>query len=193
MADIDPTQQRAADRRRIRDYLRGEARAVAEVEGWIQDVLRPCYPSLLEDREDTAQFVHQKLLSNLRSGKFLFRSSLRTYVSRITHHTAIDGLRRRFRDAPLEAAPADSLLDERSPYLVLETSDESTLRSLALQRSSAPCRSLWRMIFLENLSYEEVGARLGIPGGTVKSRVWHCRRRLLELLEALRHARGRRG
>jgi DNA-directed RNA polymerase specialized sigma24 family protein len=47
----------------------------------------------------------------------------------------------------------------------------------------AGCRELWFLVLVEKLSYEEVGAHLAIPPGTVKSRMFHCRRKLLDLLE----------
>jgi RNA polymerase sigma-70 factor (ECF subfamily) len=64
--------------------------------------------------------------------------------------------------------------------------EEHHLIQQVLLRSPPSCRNLWRMIFMERLSYEEIGRRHRVPMGTVKSRVWHCRRKALALLASLR-------
>lgn len=193
----EPAREREADLERVDAYLGGDASAFEEVDSWIRKLLEGRYPVVRHEVEDLCQIVHERLLENLRSGRFHRRSSLRTYVTGITHHIAIDHIRRIHRDrALLEGWESEiGRGTAASPYECLAKMEERQLLHQALLQSSPSCRSLWRMIFLERLSYAEIGRRLSIPPGTVKSRMWHCRVRALALLERLRRvgvARARR-
>jgi RNA polymerase sigma-70 factor (ECF subfamily) len=130
--------------------------------------------------------VHQKLVVNLQEGRFGQRSSLRTYVQSMAHYTSIDRMRRKFRDLPLDPAVAESREETGpNPYQALEEKERSRLFHRVLHLSPEMCRNLWKLTFLEKLSYEAIGGRLGIPPGTVKSRMWHCRKKATVLLQRL--------
>ena len=174
------------DLRRIEAYLGGDADVFLELEQWILTVLRACYPSLRDEGEDLCQQVHQKLVVNLGEGRFGHRSALRTYVQSVAHYTAIDRMRRKFRDVPLEPAVAEAKPETAAnPYQALELKERSRLFHRVLHLSPEMCRKLWRMTFHDKLSYEAIGRKLGIPAGTVKSRMWHCRKKATALLEGL--------
>ncbi len=72
-----------------------------------------------------------------------------------------------------------------NPYQALEEKERSCLFHRVLHLSPEMCRNLWRMTFQEQLSYEAIGGRLGIPPGTVKSRMRHCRKKAVALLRRL--------
>jgi RNA polymerase sigma-70 factor (ECF subfamily) len=181
------------DRQRIRGYLEGCDASVGEIQGWIRREMEICYPVLRQEMDDVCQVVHSKLLQNLRAGSFQGRSTLKTYVGRITHHTAIDWLRKRSRERSVtDAWLMQAQTSGANPYRSLVADQEYRLIHQVLLRSPAACRSLWRMVFLERLSYAEIARRLQVPEGTVKSRAWHCRRKALALLARLRR-QARRG
>ena len=183
----------AADLERIRNYLAGDAAIFGEIEGWIQTVLRACYPALQDESEDLCQAVHQKLVTNLQAERFRQQSSLRTYVQSVAHYTSIDRLRRKFREVPLEPAALVAEDTRRNPYQALEEKEQTRLFHRVLHLSPQLCRDLWRMTFLEKLSYQSIGERLRIPPGTVKSRMWHCRRKAVTILRRLGWRRGPEG
>jgi len=181
------------DQERIEAYLLGEPETFREIDGWIRAEVLSSYHSLREDHEDVCQVVHEKVLTNLRSGQYQGRSSLRSYISGIVHHTAIDRLRGRYRDRLLVQAddhePED---DSQDPYRALEIVEERSLLHRAIHLSPASCKRLWQMVFVERLSYEAIGERLSVPPGTVKSRSWHCRKKALAVLKRLRLQAGPR-
>ena len=183
----------AADTRRIECYLRGDERTFREMDSWILSEMRSNYPALRAEHEDLCQVVHEKLLANRGGGRFHGRSTLRTYVSGIAHHTAIDRLRELYRERALARLydPGHTGQPE-NPYRTVEAMDESKLLHQVLQALPASCRQLWHLALVGRLSYEEIGRQLSIPPGTVKSRMWHCRRRATELLERMRRRRPRR-
>ncbi len=170
----------SADRRLIEAYLEGEEESFRAVDGWIRREIDARYASLWTEREDLCQTVHEKLLAGHRAGRFAFRSSFRTYVVSVAHHTCIDALRRRYLRRT-EELPDDLPARAGNPYEALGNLEEKQILHRILQLSPEICRRLWRMIFLEKLSYREIGGRLKIPAGTVKSRMFHCRARAIAL------------
>lgn len=175
------------DARLIETYLAGRTDAVAQIERWIGAELAARFPALAErpeEREDLCQTLHGRLVANLRQGRFEHRSTLRTYVSRITRYAAIDLLRYRSRRPEEQASEGTPPpIDDDTPERTVEREERKRAILRALRRSPERCRELWRMIFREGLGYREIARRQGIPEGTVKSRAWTCRRRLWELLE----------
>jgi RNA polymerase sigma-70 factor (ECF subfamily) len=167
-------EQSIADEQRqlIARYVSGDRDAIGTVENWIDATLSSCFSRLAFERDDLRQLVHQKLLLNLQAGRYRGESSFRTYVSRITRYTGIDYLRTRREHLPFESAPAPEQHAAPTPPGF----------DAMLGAASPRCRELWRLVFWEGLSYDEVARRLGVPVGTVKSRAWHCRQRALEHL-----------
>ena len=53
----------------------------------------------------------------------------------------------------------------------------------ALQTLPSEDRALLRLFYLDELSVAETAAALAIPAGTVKSRLFHARRRLRQALQ----------
>ena len=190
----DSSGTEAADARRVRSYLEGDEGVFEEVHTWARREIEVRYPVLRHESEDLCQTIHEKLLANLRAGRFQHRSTLRSYVAGITHHPAISRIRQLYRERRL-AQGWETLTRTvaDSPYRSLAALEERQLLHQVVQQSPAACRSLWKMIFIDRLSYEQVGRRLSIPPGTVKSRVWHCRRKALALLERLKRRRSPRG
>jgi|GEM_PF-907253 len=186
-ADAQRDRGHLDDARLIESYLAGRPDAVDRIERWIGAELATRFPALAkrpEEREDLCQTLHGRLVANLRQGRFERRSTLRTYVSRITRYAAIDLLRYRSRrpeEQATEGTPPP--VDDDTPERAAQREDRRRSILRALQRSPERCRELWRMIFLEGLGYREIARHQGIPEGTVKSRAWTCRRRLWELLE----------
>ena len=171
---------------RIDPYLRGDRDAFLEIDGWIRAELQRRYPRLSNETDDLAQSIHQKLVANLRAGRFQGRSRLRTYVVGIVHHTAIDRLREIYSERALASEwSKEPRAAEYNPYGSIEALDDEKLLFQVLQTLPASCRELWSLVFVERLSYPEIAGRLSIPPGTVKSRMWHCRRKAIIALRRL--------
>jgi RNA polymerase sigma-70 factor (ECF subfamily) len=117
--------------------------------------------------------------------RFRGESSLRTWVLRIAHNTAISALRRRREDL----LPAWSLPEPRAGS---DSADEAT-RSILMEHFAAGLASLdptsRAMVVLreiEELSYEEIAAALEVPVSTVRTRLFRARRALASSLEGWR-------
>ena len=185
-ASVDRTATAARDRRRGQEYIAGSGEVFAEIEAWIRAELNARYPALRNDLDDLCQIVHTKLLRNLREDRFEGRSTLRTYVTGIVHHTAIDRLRQRYRDREM-TQDWDPALERTvaSPYPATSVLDDTRLVHRVILSVPEICRRLWRLVFVERLNYTQTAERLAIPAGTVKSRMWHCRRKATAVVRRL--------
>lgn len=173
------------DRSLVERYLRGDPDAYGDVRQWILVALRARYASLFRDHEDLAQTIHEKLVGSLRRGHFDGRG-LRPYVIGVVHNAVIDHLRRVYRHRLVEEAVRAEPAPVTNPYRKAHLGSEMRHLYLALQAVPRSCRSLWRLLFVERLSYAEIGERLSVPVGTIKSRMWHCRRKATAALRRLR-------
>jgi RNA polymerase sigma-70 factor (ECF subfamily) len=133
--------------------------------------------------EDVAQEAFLRAYQRLDT--FTFRCRFSTWLFQVAHNAAIDALRaqtrrdRLTRVAPPPSPPSD-------PHARAEIDD-------ALARLSPKLRSAVVVVEVLGLSYQEAGEVLGVPEGTVKSRVFQARERLAATLApAGRHRGGSR-
>ncbi len=171
------------DRETIAAYLRDDPGVVESVGQWIRTELRVRFPTLAAEHDDVSQNVHGKLVTIFREGRFRQASSLKTYVVRITRYTAVDALRKKHRTRLLET-DNEAAMNEPSPYGILDRLEIGSLLREIILLAPAFCRDLWRLAYVELLSYHEISRRLALPTGTIKSRMWACRRKALEVLRA---------
>lgn len=107
-------------------------------------------------------------------------AQLRTWLFRIASNAALDALRRRRIVAfePLDETIA-AAADEPDPQRRLELKQRVAALDESLARLSGDHREILLLREVENMSYEEIGAVLGITEGTVKSRLARARTALL--------------
>ena len=119
-----------------------------------------------------------------RIGDFRFESSLGTWLHTIGVSIALNGLRKaktlRTREAPIEAAAAiGTVTREAEPDL------KARLKA-AIDSLSEKYRTVFLMHDVEGYTHDEIGAALGIPPGTSKTRLFQGRAKLREALADFR-------
>ncbi len=137
--------------------------------------LRRYARAMLGDRAAADDLVQDTLerawsrLSQWRAG-----SDMRAWLFGIMHNLRVDQLRR-----PKLIAQSIDKDDFEVPTRATQT-DELELRDLdsALGRLPDEQREVLLLVALEEMSYAEIAATLGIPLGTVMSRLYHARRLL---------------
>jgi len=118
--------------------------------------------------EDVTQETFLRLYQHLP--RFGFRCKFSTWVLRVARNAGIDALRSRERhDRLARDAPVPT------PVLAPETRAEVRAAVASL---SPKLREALLVIEVLGLSYREAGQVLGVPVGTVKSRVFQARERL---------------
>ncbi len=136
---------------------------------------------LVADEEDAWQVLQQVWLQVLRSIRTL-RDPLRlpVWLYAITRNTLMDHrrdgyARGRVRDAAGSLKVSGE--DHRMPL------DDADLVHHGLSRIPWVDREVLTLFFLRDLSIDEVSEVLGIPPGTVKSRLFKAKKALREALE----------
>lgn len=138
-----------------------------------------------QDAEDCAQETFIKAFRGF-SG-FRRDAKVSTWLYSIAARCCTDALRRRqetFSLEQLQEEGFDPPGDDPSPYLRLESGERLRLLREALQRLPYEHRQPVVLCDLQGLSYEEAAHALGIPLGTVKSRLNRARIALKNILSA---------
>jgi RNA polymerase sigma-70 factor (ECF subfamily) len=146
------------------------------------------------DAEDLTQDVFLKIYSNLASFD-LTRGSLQVWITTMTRNLLVDNFRRTRNqratgsldegwDGSDELRPVDRLVSEGpSPHESAAQKELSKMVQNALARVSVELREAVILRDLQDLDYKEIAQVLGIPEGTVKSRISRGRAELARLLE----------
>ena len=143
--------------------------------------LRRYARALLGDRaaaDDLVQDTLERAWS--RIAQWRLGSDMRAWLFSIMHNLRVDQLRR----PSLATEPVDE--DALDAATRPTQADELEMKELesALRQLPAEYREVLLLVALEELSYEQVAATLGIPLGTVMSRLSRARERLRRLLAA---------
>jgi RNA polymerase sigma-70 factor (ECF subfamily) len=165
----------------VRGFIQGEKKAYSRVDGWITQVVRNGRWNLGADTQDIAQDIRLILIENLQNDKFQYRSSLKTYVWRVAKYTCIDHLRCRRQLLSMDEKEIELEDPGKDPSEELNEKERKEIFIGIFRCLPQHCRDLWRMIWEEKLSYQQIAERLQISEGTVKSRVARCKERAIEL------------
>ena len=119
-----------------------------------------------------------KALPNFRG-----ESQFSTWLYQLTTHAAIDLMRREKRQIATEDITEVSAPDPApGPQQQAERRETQEAVRDAILQLTPEYRQIVVLRFLEDLSYEEIGAVLKLPSGTVKSRLNRAKAQLKEIL-----------
>jgi len=146
------------------------------------------------DAEDLTQDVFLKIYSNLASFD-MARGSLQVWITTMTRNLLVDNFRRTRNqratgsldegwDMTDELKPIDRLTATgASQHEVAAQKELAGMVQAALAQVSVELREAVILRDLQDLDYKEIAQVLGIPEGTVKSRISRGRAELARLLE----------
>jgi RNA polymerase sigma-70 factor (ECF subfamily) len=181
----------ADDHRLIAACLDGDPSAFGELVRRYQDRLFHTVYRLVENSEDAQDVVQETFLNAYQSlDGFKGDALLFTWLYRIAVNTAISLKRKRKATVSIEAGrngehaiePPDPS-DESRPGHNLERVERERRVRLALGRLSPEHRAVLVMKDMEGQKYEMMAEVLGVPIGTIRSRLHRARLELRELLE----------
>ena len=153
-----------------------------------------------DEAEDLTQDIFLKIFKALNT--FDRRANFQTWIISISRNLCIDHYRSVRKERQTIARDVDSselqpATHERGPYAQAEHQDLRAQLRVALEALPITLRTAVVLRDLQELSYQEIADRLGLPEGTVKSRInrgrielAHQLRRLQDKQPAPRRRRG---
>ena len=164
------TQAQQGDRRAFGELVRRHREGVVNV------VYRMCGDANLS--EDAAQEAFIRAWQHLLS--YRPRSPFRNWVYRIATNVALDMLRRERETVDIDALSLAA--SDRGPEATVEGRERGEQVRQAVLALPPASRTVLVLREYEGLSYREIADMLGIPIGTVMSRLNYARNRLRESL-----------
>jgi RNA polymerase sigma-70 factor (ECF subfamily) len=176
------TYRAAEDVDLIGRYLRGDLGAFNDLMRAHQDRVFGICLRMLRDREAALDVTQETFLTVFRKAdRYREEAAFSTWLYRVTVNACYDHLRRtkrRHADAlPEGMDPADPKAGD--PMLAAELRPDV---EAALARIPQEFRSAVVLVDLQGLAIDQAADVLGVPSGTVKSRIHRGRRLLAEIL-----------
>ena len=180
----------ADDRRLITECLKGRSAAYGELVRRYQDRLFNAVYRLLDQPEDAQDVVQEAFISAYQSlASFKGDAQFFTWLYRIAMNAAISHRRKHKLAVSLETGSKNELLidplDESAysqPGDLLEQREEENRLKSALNRLSVEHRAVLILKDIDGQKYEDIAEIMGVPVGTVRSRLHRARTELRDLL-----------
>lgn len=169
----------ATDQELVRLFTQGDSAAFEEIVGRHEQRVYNLSLRMLGRPEDARDATQETFLAALRKlPSFRGDSALSTWLHRVAVNACYDILRRRKRRAE-EGLPEDP---GAAPGDVADSSSEAVDVQRALAEVPEEFRAVLVLHDVQDLPFEEIAGILGVPIGTVKSRLHRGRVGLARLL-----------
>lgn len=160
----------------IRRYSGGELSGFSDLYakygGLIRSVIYKLCPA--GDLDDLVQEAFVRIWKGLP--KFNRESALKTWIYRIAYNLAVDSLRGRKR-APMQTELKDVMFPSKEEAVMNKDAVREGLNEL-----SGEHREVLVLNIMEGVTIAEISAIMNVPEGTVKSRLFHAKSRMAEIL-----------
>jgi RNA polymerase sigma-70 factor, ECF subfamily len=167
----------------------GSMRTVADIESVVREHARFLFKvaySMLRNVDDAEDAVQETFLRVLRSGELPNVREVKPWLARIAWRVALDRAGRR-RETPLEplleAGFQARSKEAPAEHLLMWQEKEALLHRLIMSLPEKLRRPLV-LSTVDEMSSAEIGTVLGIPEGSVRTRLLRARRMLKEKLSA---------
>ena len=142
-----------------------------------------------DEAEDLAQEIFLKIFKSLDT--FDRRANFQTWLVSVSRNLCIDHYRsvrkeRQTIDRAVDASELSPASTDPGPMAALEQRDRVVLLRQAMSALPDTLRTAVLMRDIHELSYQEIADRLGLPQGTVKSRINRGRAELARQIRKLR-------
>ena len=127
-----------------------------------------------QDAEDAFQDVFARAFTQLATLRDA--DAVRAWIAQLTRRTCIDLLRRTRTEVPVDELEvgADEVLESLTAALAVRQ---------ALEALGEPCSDMLDRFFAQDQSYRTIGEQLGLPSGTIASRISRCLEKLRASME----------
>jgi RNA polymerase sigma-70 factor (ECF subfamily) len=191
---VDPSNVDSSELHLVEQAARGEREARRELFERHRDAAFSVAVRITGRREDALDVVQDSFIKAFeRLGDFQQAAGFRTWLLRIVTNRALDLLRaRKVRlavsfdtgdDEPRLEPPGSSRTEQ--PGADLERRELADRLQAAVESLPPEQRAVFALYATGEMTYGQIAEAVGIPIGTVMSRLYHARRRLHQLLEDL--------
>ena len=144
--------------------------------------------TIIRDRAAAEEAVSDTMLAVWQgAGHFSRTSRVSTWILGIARHKALDAVRqnvRRQHEVELDHA-TECAQSGTDPIDQIHHHQVAALTQQAMNRLSQDHREILRLVYDEDLPYEEIAALLSIPANTVKTRVFYAKQQLKRHLSGI--------
>jgi RNA polymerase sigma-70 factor (ECF subfamily) len=117
-----------------------------------------------------------------KAGQFRGESQVSTWIMGIARYKALSSLRRR-RDDALDDATAEAIPDSAdNPEVAFQKADQMEIMRECMSHLSQAHRQIIDLFYYNDKSVDEAAEIIGVPANTAKTRMFHARKRMSELL-----------
>lgn len=169
--------ERLEDEIAILQYRSGDREALSRLIARRQRPLYAYIRAVLGDSEaawDVSQEVWAGVVKALRRPRKIRCFS--AWLYRAAHNKCVSYLRRKGRAAELEDSAPESI-----PDAISQVEDAKALRD-ALGRLPLPQREARTLYYLDDMPIRSIAEALGVPAGTVQSRLYHAKLKMRAIL-----------
>jgi len=161
----------------------GDAEALGELLTRHESKVRGLMAQMLGPRGRLDDLVQDVRLNAVRGfARFRGDAAFTTWLHRISVNTAISELRRRRSEESLPEEPAGR---EPPPELAAERRELRERLAAAVDRLPPLLAEAFELRYRTGIDSAEIGRQLDVPAATVRTRLFHARRRLREALDDL--------
>lgn len=166
----------------------GDEQALAELYRHMQRKIHAFALRYLDDNDLAEGIVVETMFEVWKNAaRFNGGSAVSTWILGIARHKALDEVRRLARFVPYDETMGMEIEDESASALdTLAARETRTQLESCIRRLPLAQQECIHLVFFEELSLADVADIQGVPENTVKTRLFHARRKLKCLLD--RHA-----
>ena len=140
---------------------------VGRFSGFVRAIAVVAYRLPEADAEDVRQEVFSRVFQRL--GSLRDDEALRPWIASLTRHLCVDALRRNGREQPTAELPEPACVD-----VAVEDLDRALSVRDAVATLPPACREVLVRFYRRDESYRTIASALGVPAGTVASRISRC-------------------
>ena len=176
----------------VRKVLQGDVNAFEKLVTEYEKAVYAIALRMTGNTEDAADMTQETFIKAYNSlSSFRGDSKFSVWLYRIANNVCLDFLRSKNRRPTVSLSAEDDdgeetqldIADEsQSPELLLESSLTRDAVRRGLDSLPPDYKQILLLREIQGLSYEEIAAALGIESGTVKSRIFRARKKLVAFL-----------
>lgn len=161
-----------------------DERALAELYGHMSRKIFAFALRHVDDRDLAEGVVVETMFEVWKSAsRFIGGSSVSTWILGIARHKALDEVRRRARYVPYDETKGAQIADDcAAAFDGIAANQTREQLNECIARLPDEQRECIHLAFYEELSLAEIAEIQGVPENTVKTRLFHARRKLKILL-----------